>query len=125
MAGVSRAAAAALLIALAGCWRGGETDAEEPTSARAKGATCEEVGLNALEVLIHADDRQLAARAMPLRDLVQRRCTADGWSIELRRCVAAAKTLDDGNLCKQLATPQQQTAFQHDVEVTVVTDDSL
>lgn len=113
------------MIVLAACRHGDDGEAEEPSAAHVKGASCDEDGANAFAVLSVADDKQLAARATPLRDLVQRRCAADGWSIELRRCVAAAKSLDDANVCKQLATPQQKAAFQHDIEVTVVTDDSL
>ncbi|HEY5946801.1 MAG TPA: hypothetical protein VIV40_14960 [Kofleriaceae bacterium] len=120
---MSRAAAVCLMLVTA-CWRGGETEAEEPEAApRTKGASCDEVGLNVLDIVLHADDRELAKRAMPLRGVVQRRCVADAWSIELRRCVAGAKTVDDGRACDTLATQQQRDAFQHELDVMVVTED--
>ncbi|HEY5927889.1 MAG TPA: hypothetical protein VIV11_39655 [Kofleriaceae bacterium] len=116
---------AACCLVLCACWRGsGEPEADEPTEARVKGATCEEVGLNVREVVRKAEDKELAARATALRTLVQRRCEADGWAIELRRCVAGAKSVDDGRTCRdKLATQQQRDAFAHDVEVMIVTED--
>ena len=122
MADVSRAIAACLIVVCA-CWRGGENEAEEPGSPRVKGATCEEVGLNALEVLLHAQDPEIQKRAMDLRAVVERRCTSDGYSMELRRCLAGAKTIDEGRWCDRLATRQQIDAIAHEVEVMIVTED--
>ena len=114
----------AACLVLCACWRGsGEPEADEPAAPRVKGATCEEVGLNVLEVVLHAEDKELAARAMSLRAVVERRCAADAWSIELRRCVTGAKSVEDGRTCDKLATQQQRDAFAHDVEVMVVTED--
>ena len=114
----------AACLALCACWRGtGEPEAEEPAAPRVKGATCEEVGLNVLDVVLHAEDKELAARAMQLRSVIERRCAADAWSIELRRCVVGAKSVEDGRACETLATPEQRKAFAHDVEVMIVTED--
>jgi hypothetical protein len=73
--------------------------------------------------LDRANDKQLAARAKVLAELVDRRCTADAWSIELRRCVAGAKTVDEATTCDKLATPEQRSAFADDLEATIVTED--
>ena len=117
--------AACLLVVLASCWRGGaaETEAEEPLRPRQKGATCAEVSRNAHDVVERAEDKQLAARATPLAELVERRCSADGWSIELRRCVTGAKTVDEATTCDKLATDEQRGAFAQDLEATIVTED--
>jgi hypothetical protein len=120
---LTRAIACTLLV-VAGCWRGGaETEAEQPTRRRVKGATCEQVSGNVHAVVANAEDKELAARAGALRDVVQRRCAADAWSIELRRCVASATTVDDARTCDNLATQQQRDAFADDVEVMIVSED--
>jgi hypothetical protein len=116
--------AACLLVVLASCWRGGgETEAEEPVTPRQKGATCGEVSRNAHDLVERANDKQLAARATVLAELVERRCMGDGWSIELRRCVTGAKTVDEATSCDKLATPEQRNAFAQDLEATIVTED--
>ena len=92
-------------------------------SPRVKGATCEEAGLNVLDVVLHAEDPELAKRAIALRGVVEHRCAKDSWSMELRRCVAGAKKVDDARLCDKLASQTQRDAFAHEVEVMVVTED--
>jgi hypothetical protein len=89
---------------------------------RQKGASCEEVGRNAHVVVASAADQELAARAPALQALVERRCDEDQWSIELRRCAAGAKTLDDTRICDRLATQRQRDAFTHDLEVMIVNE---
>jgi hypothetical protein len=114
-------------LALAACWRGGnaETEVEEPApKPRVKGARCDEVGANVEIILERAADKQLAARAKPLREVVERRCDADAWSMELRRCVAGAKTVDDASACDKLSTKAQRDAFAEDLEVMFVRDDA-
>jgi hypothetical protein len=116
----------ACLIVIAACWRGGsqtEPEVEEPVRPRVKGATCTEVARNARDVVERAADKQLAARATPLGELVQRRCEADAWSMELRRCVTAAKTVEEATECDELATDEQRNAFAADLEATIVTED--
>lgn len=114
-----------MLVVLASCWRGGATEpeAEEPVRPRQKGATCAEVSRNAHDLVERAEDKQLAARATALGELVERRCTDDGWSIELRRCVTGAKTVDEAATCDKLATDVQRGAFAQDLEATIVTED--
>ena len=126
MAGVSRAAAAYLIVTfvVASCWRGNASEPAEPVSEapEVKGASCEQCAQNAHDVIAKAQDEQLAARAAPLQAIVLRRCKTDGWSMELRRCVAGATTVDDATTCDKLATKPQRDAFAHDVEVMVVED---
>jgi hypothetical protein len=113
-----------LLVLLASCWRSsGETEAEEPVRRREKGASCAEVARNAHAVVERAEDKQLAARATTLAELVERRCAADAWSMELRRCVAGAKTVDEAAACDKLSTKDQRKAFEQDLEATIVTED--
>jgi len=112
-----------LCMLVCACWRGGDTETEEPDSPRVKGASCDEVSLNVLDVVLHAKDQELARRAPSLRTLVQRRCAADAWSMELRRCVAGSKTADEATACDKLSTKQQRDAFAHDLEVMIVTED--
>lgn len=125
MAGVPRAVACYLILVCA-CWRGGgasETEVEEPApKPRVKGATCAEVARNAHDVVERAEDKELAARATPLGELVERRCDADAWSMELRRCVAGAKTVDDASACDKLSTVAQRDAFARDLEAMIVQD---
>jgi hypothetical protein len=115
-------------LALAACWRGGgasETEVEEPApKPRVKGATCAEVARNAHAVVERAEDKELAARADPLGELVERRCDADAWSMELRRCVASAKTVDEASACDKLSTQAQRDAFAQDFELMFVRDDA-
>ncbi len=118
---------ACLLVVLAACWRGGggEAEVEEPAPRpRVKGATCAEVARNAHAVVERAEDKQLAARARPLGELVERRCDADAWSMELRRCVAGAKTVDEASACDKLSTQAQREAFAQDFELMFVRDDA-
>ena len=113
-----------LIFALAGCWRGGDqTEVEEPVRPRVKGAKCDEVSGNVHDVIERADDKQLAARADGFAAVVLRRCNADAWSIELRRCVVSAKTVDDASACDKLSTKDQRDAFAEDLEVMLVTED--
>jgi len=114
----------ACLVLVCGCWRGsGEPEAEEPAPPRVKGATCEEVAGNVHDVVERAEDKELATRAVLLGSIATQRCQADGWSMELRRCVAGAKHVDDARTCDKLATEAQRKAFAHDVEVMIVTED--
>jgi hypothetical protein len=110
---------------LVACWRGGggETEAEEPVRPRQKGASCAEVARNVHDIVAHAQDKELAKRATGLAELVERRCEADGWSMELRRCVAGAKTVEEASACDKLSTKEQRDAFAQDLEATIVTED--
>jgi hypothetical protein len=115
---------ALLLVVIAACWRGSEPATEEPAlvQPRQRGATCEQVAANTRTVLAAGKDAELAARADGFGGIVLRRCTADEWSIELRRCVAGAKTVDDTDACRELATEPQRDAFERDLEVFAVQD---
>jgi len=113
-----------VLMIVCGCWRGGETSTtppnEEPTvrASRPQGAPCEEVADHVREVLGASEDEPLRLRADQLRGVIVRRCAADNWSMELRRCLAGAANIDDTDGCEKLATQEQQDALEHDVELT-------
>lgn len=112
-----------LVLALAGCWRGGVEAAEEPAPARVTGATCDEASANAQRVIAASEDRDLAARAAPLAEIVRRRCGVDGWSMELRRCVTGAPVFADLDGCEKLATEPQRAKLQRDIEVFEIAED--
>jgi hypothetical protein len=113
-----------IALTLGACWRGGDDKVVEPApTAPQKGASCQQTADNAHAVIAKAEDEQLAARAPALRTIVVRRCELDGWSMELRRCVAGATSVADANTCDKLATAEQKRAFEHDVEVMIVSED--
>ena len=58
-----------------------------------------------------------------MRAVVMRRCEADAWSMELRRCVAGSKTVEEATACDKLSTKRQRDAFAKDLEVMIVTED--
>lgn len=108
----------------AGCWRntGSETAIvngvpEESAPAREKGATCEEVGDNVRRIVATSPSESLAKRSDQIARVVIDRCGADGWSMELRRCLTGAKTLDDSDGCEKLATPAQNDALEREIEM--------
>lgn len=113
------------LVLLVGCWRGGDTTTPEPiendetaqAAARDKGASCGEVAANARLLIEHGTDERLKTRAAQIEMVVARRCGEDGWSMELRRCIAGAKTLDDTDGCEKLATKEQSDKLEHDIEM--------
>ncbi len=115
-----------LLSLVAACWRntGNETavvngipEESQPAPRRDKGATCGEVGENVRRIVSTAPDESLAKRADQIARVVIERCGADRWSMELRRCLTGAKTLDDSDGCERLATPEQQDALEHEIEM--------
>jgi hypothetical protein len=114
-----------VLVLLVGCWRntGNETTPEpepDPTvevPRRDKGASCGAVGENVRRIVGTSPDDSLAKRADQIARVVVDRCAIDTWSMELRRCLAGAKTLDDSDGCEKLATPAQQDALEHEIEM--------
>jgi hypothetical protein len=84
---------------------------------RVRGASCEEVAAHSREILRAGTDENLSRRADQIANVIITRCTAAAWSIELRRCLAGAKTVDDTDGCESLATEAQQEALERDVEL--------
>jgi hypothetical protein len=113
-----------ILLAVAGCWRGdvrettpGPSADDKPLATAQPGAPCAEVASHVRDVMAASNEGPVARRAEQYRELIERRCNTDGWSMELKRCLVGAPTLDDTNGCEQLATPDQQKALEHDVEL--------
>lgn len=52
------------------------------------------------------------------REVFARRCTADRWSIELKRCLLRVKSLG-ANGCTEFATPDQEKALANDIMLMV------
>lgn len=48
------------------------------------------------------------------RTLLVTRCDQDGWSVELRGCMAGMKQLEDGDQCEHMFTAQQKDNFERD-----------
>ena len=113
---------------VAACWRGGgggeATEVEEPVRPRERGATCEVVGNNMTLVVGRAENAKLAERARAFGDVIERHCGLDAWSMELRRCLAGAKVLDDTTMCEQLATDEQRQKLGDAIELMIVRDDA-
>jgi len=113
-----------ILVMVTGCWRG-DVRETTPTTATSEpapmatdgGAPCVEVANHVRDVMAKSNEGPVAKRAEEYRELIERRCSTDGWSMELKRCLIGAPTLDDTNGCEQLATADQQKALEHDVEL--------
>lgn len=55
------------------------------------------------------------AYALELRGVFATRCAQDGWSAEMRSCVASTKSLVEPQSCKQKLTPEQVKKLDADV----------
>ena len=114
---------ALMLLALCGCWRGGETTETTPAgetsvaAPREQGASCSEAADNVRSILTASAVEDLRSRADQIRTAMIRRCAQDKWSMELRRCLTGAPTLDATDGCEQLATPEQQAALEQEVKL--------
>jgi hypothetical protein len=56
-------------------------------------------------------------RAVRTHDAFVRRCTADGWSVAVRECVVATRSLRRPRHCKAKLTPQQRTALNYELRI--------
>lgn len=54
-------------------------------------------------------------RAVPTREAFARRCQADGWSVEVRACVVATRSLRHPRRCKARLTAEQRTALDREL----------
>ena len=113
------------VVMVAGCWRGdgrettpANSEAEGSATVRVEaGAPCGQVAHHVRNVMAASDEPPVAKRADQYRELIGRRCSEDGWSMELKRCLLGSAKLDDTNGCEQLATPEQQKKLEADVEL--------
>lgn len=56
----------------------------------------------------------------PLRQVIEKRCSADRWSDGATQCLLGLTNLADGDRCQAQMTPAQVDAFQHDMQAAVV-----
>jgi hypothetical protein len=54
-------------------------------------------------------------RSTKIRDVVEARCDADAWSLEVRECVVATTSLRRPRHCKAKLTTDQRTSFDHEL----------
>jgi len=87
-----------LCVASAGC-------------SRKLAPTCEQVGTHVLGLFGGAGD----SYAGEMRTTFEMRCTADGWSPEMRSCLMSTKSLVEPQRCKQKLTPEQSTKLEADI----------
>ena len=107
---------------LGGCSR---RDARETTPsntaapATAEGdVSCEQVAENWGRVMAESGEDAQVRFADKQREVFARRCAADQWSIELKRCLFRVKSLGE-NGCSELATPEQEQALANDLMLMV------
>jgi len=114
------------LVLVAGCWRGGSDTTPDPLSndesgsgapVRERGASCDEVSANVRVLIDGSTQDDLKPRAAQIAMVVERRCREDGWSMELRRCIAGAKQLNDTDGCEKLATEEQSKKLDDDIKL--------
>lgn len=55
----------------------------------------------------------------PLRQVIEKRCTADHWNDGAAQCLLALTNLADGDRCQAQMTQPQVDAFQHDMQAAV------
>ena len=119
-----------LFVLLGGCSRsdGRDTTPAKPATTPAKPATtpaiaerdvpCEQVAEHWGHVMAESGEEAQVRFASQYRDVFARRCTADTWSIELKRCLLRVKSLG-ANGCTELATPEQEEALASDIMLMV------
>lgn len=91
---------AVLVISLAACGNNGRPPRQ---AAAAPVPSCAEMAQRIVE--------EIAPEHRPkMADILRRQCTEEGWTVENRRCVAGAASLEDRKLCFGQLTKAQQDA---------------
>jgi hypothetical protein len=110
-------------VVLPACWHGSAESAapalagpSAPIAAQPGGAPCDVVAANAHRIISGSGDEEMAGRARSIGAVVMRRCSEDGWSVELRRCMADARQLEDADRCESLATEAQRQALDEAID---------
>ncbi len=101
-----------LAVVLAAC--GGSSTPPTDPSAVAKPAAdpapCEDAAANAVTFL------SKDAPADKVKVVITKHCTAEAWTVDTRKCLLTAKSVEEIEACAKSFTPEQQTALRHDVE---------
>ncbi len=103
-----------------GCGSPGASAEPKPTTAVpvTGDISCEGVAAHSRSLMLAVGgDEKLRVRAEQIAKIVVRRCNADGWSMELRGCLASAKTPDDTEGCEDFATEAQEDALEKETEL--------
>ncbi len=101
-----------LAVALAACG-GSSTPPADPTTVAkpaADPAPCEDAAANAVTFL---------AKEMPadkVKVVMVKHCTADAWTVDTRKCLLTAKSIEELDACSKAFTPEQQSAFKQELE---------
>jgi hypothetical protein len=118
-------------VVLTACWRGSSEPAAPvsavpaaPIEAQPGGAPCDVVAATTHRIVSGSSDEVMARRARSIAAVVMRRCSEDGWSVELRRCMADARQLEDADRCEPLATEAQRQALDEAIESIESMDDA-
>jgi hypothetical protein len=98
-----------VLVLVAAC---GHAPAAPPPPP-APPASCERIA-DHLVGMIGESTKATPEQLDPFRRVIATRCTHDRWSDQAQHCLLAAPTLDDGNQCDPLFTPEQKQALAKD-----------
>ncbi|CAN5115867.1 hypothetical protein BH11MYX1_BH11MYX1_30430 [soil metagenome] len=100
-----------LSVALVACG-GGSTAPTAPSNVAqpaADPAPCEDASTNAVKFL----DKDMPADKV--KGVMMQHCTGDKWSVDTRKCLLTAKSLEELDGCAKQLTPEQQAGFKGDL----------
>ena len=107
-------------LVLAGCGGGGHhveppvgSPPATPTAIAATGPRCGSIASHLVEVGAARLRTPPSAEERSRRiAVIETRCTADAWTLEIRRCMARVREHDDVAPCFEMLTTRQQHALQ-------------
>jgi hypothetical protein len=100
-----------LAVALvAGCSHEGAAPAKPGPPAP---STCDQVADHLISIM-SAKSVAPPEQLDPFRRVIAHRCTEDLWTAKAQQCLLDAKTLDDGDRCKDQLTARQQDLLVRD-----------